>query len=60
MKIRPLGAELFYVDRQRERQTHGEADMKKLTVASHDFAKAPNKSTRSQHNCKNNPSGVEI
>jgi len=49
MKIRPLGAELFHMDGGRERRTHGEADMTKLTVASRDFANASNKSTRSQH-----------
>jgi hypothetical protein len=36
MKIRPVGAELFRVDRW-DRQT----DMTKLIVAFHNFAKAP-------------------
>ena len=35
MKIRPVGAELFYADRR--------TDMKKLIVAFRNFANAPNK-----------------
>jgi hypothetical protein len=35
MKILPVGAELFHVDRQ--------TDTTKLTVAFHNFAKAPTK-----------------
>jgi len=37
MKIRPVGADLFYVDRRTDRQ----ADMMKLRVAFHNFANAP-------------------
>ena len=36
MKIRPVGAELFYADGRTDRQ----ADMMKLRVAFHNFAKA--------------------
>jgi hypothetical protein len=38
IKIRSVGAELFYADRQ----TDGETDMTKLIVAFCNFAKAPN------------------
>jgi hypothetical protein len=33
MKINPVGAELFHADRRMD----GQKDMKKLTVASHNF-----------------------
>jgi hypothetical protein len=38
LKIRSVGGELFYA----ERQTGGETDMTKLIVAFCNFAKAPN------------------
>jgi hypothetical protein len=38
LKIRPMGAELFRADGRTDR-------MKKLTVASHNFAKAPTELT---------------
>jgi hypothetical protein len=37
VKIRPVGAELFYADEQ----THGRKDMTELTVAFRNFANAP-------------------
>jgi hypothetical protein len=37
MKIRPVGAELFYADRQRGRQTDGQTDMTQLLVAFGNF-----------------------
>jgi hypothetical protein len=37
MKISPVGAELLHVDGR----TDGQTDMTKLSVAFHDFAKAP-------------------
>jgi len=39
VKIRSVGAELLYTDRQTERQT----DVKELEVAFLSFSKAPNK-----------------
>jgi hypothetical protein len=38
MKIRPVGVKLFSADRR----TEGQTDMRKLTVAFHNFANAPN------------------
>ena len=43
MKIRPVGAELFHVDRQ----TDGRTDMTKLTVAVRNFANGPKFETAS-------------
>jgi len=37
MKIRPVGAQLFYVDTQKDRRT----DMTKLIVTFRNFANAP-------------------
>jgi len=37
MKLRPVGAELFYVDTR----TDGQTDMTKLTVAFHNFENTP-------------------
>ena len=44
MKICPAGAELFPGDGRKERQTEGQADMTKLTVAFSNLAN-PSKST---------------
>ena len=41
MKIRPLGAEVFHADGQRDGQSERRTDMMKLTVAFLNFAKAP-------------------
>jgi hypothetical protein len=41
MKIRPVGAELFYADRR----TEGRTEMTKLIVAFRNFAKAPKNSS---------------
>ena len=41
MKIRSVGAELLYTDRQTDRQK--ETDVKELEVAFLSFSKAPNK-----------------
>jgi hypothetical protein len=43
MKIRSLGAKLFHADRQKDRRTEGQKNMKKLTVAFRNFAKATKK-----------------
>jgi hypothetical protein len=40
MKIRPLGAELFYADGQ----TEGQTDMKKLIAVFRNFSNAPKNS----------------
>jgi hypothetical protein len=47
MKIRPVGAELFHVG--------GQTDMKRLTVAFRNFAKAPKKCSEGEtkHGSKN-------
>jgi len=41
LKIRPLGAGLFHVDRQTDRQTGGQRDMTTLKVAFRNFMNAP-------------------
>ena len=43
IKIRPVGAELFHADRDRQtdRQTRGQIDVKKLTDAFRNFVNAP-------------------
>ena len=43
MKIRTVGGELFYAD--------GRTDMTKLTIAFHNFAKAPENETSELNNC---------
>ena len=39
--MRPVGAEVFHVDRRTNERTEGETDMTKLIVAFRKFAKAP-------------------
>ena len=41
MKIRPMEAKLFQVDRQTDGQTDGRADMTKLIVLFRNFENAP-------------------
>ena len=42
-KIRPVGAELFHVDRRTDGRWGRQTNMTKLMVAFHNFAKASNK-----------------
>ena len=48
MKIRPVGAMLFHVDRRTDGRRGRQTDMTKLMVAFHNFAKASNKVYLSQ------------
>jgi hypothetical protein len=41
MKVRPVGAELFYAGGRTDRRTDGQSDRTKLTVAFRNFANAP-------------------
>jgi len=41
MKIRPVGAKLFYTDGDTDRQADRRTDMTKLTVAFRNYARAP-------------------
>ena len=41
IRIRPVGVELFRVNRRADGRTEGRTDMTKLMVAFHNFAKAP-------------------
>ena len=43
MKIRPVGAELFNADRQKDGRTDRQTDLTKLIVGFRNFAKAPKK-----------------
>ena len=51
-KIRPVGAELFHVDRCTDRWTDGQTHMTKLIVAFRNFAKAPKKVFGNKNNNK--------
>jgi hypothetical protein len=48
MKIRPVGADLFYAEGRKDGRTEGRTDMTKLTVILCNFANAPKK----LHFCK--------
>jgi hypothetical protein len=47
MKIRPVGAELFHVDRRAD----GRTDMTRVVVAFRSFSKAPKNVTKNDQNC---------
>jgi hypothetical protein len=47
MKTRPVGAELLRAGRRTDGRTDGRTDIMKLTVAFHNFAKAPKRTNNS-------------
>jgi hypothetical protein len=56
MKIRPVGAELFHVDRRTDEWT----DMTKLIVAFRNFAKAPKNETLYKNSSKCTPCHLKV